>query len=74
MMATAINRVLMKLQGFQRTDFREDNNEACVTSPSPGNQVDGLPGGVSTGTVVASWDRRRRATIGIFDMKNITFD
>ena len=47
MMATAINRVLMKLQGFQRTDFREDNNEACVTSPSPGNQVDGLPGGVS---------------------------
>ena len=52
----------------------EGNKRACVTSPSPGNQVDGLPGGVSTGTVVASWDRRRRATIDIFDMKNITFD
>ena len=24
----------------------EENKRACVTSPSPGNQVDGLPGGV----------------------------
>ena len=47
---------------------------ACVTSSSPGNQVDGLPGGVSTGAVVASWHPGRRATIGENDMKNKGFD
>ena len=49
-------------------------NWACVTSSSPGNQVDGLPGGVNTGAVVASWDPDRRATIHIFDMKNKCFE
>ena len=52
----------------------EGNKRACVTSPSPGNQVDGLPGGVSTGAVVASWDSRRGATIRESDMKNKDFD
>ena len=50
------------------------HNAMCVTSPSPGNQVDGLPGGVSTGAVVASWDPDRRATIHIFEMKNECFE
>ena len=49
-------------------------NFPCVTSSSPGNQVDGLPGGVSTGAVVASWDPDRRATIHESDMKNKGFD
>ena len=45
------------------------HNGACVTSPLPGNQVDGLPGGASTEAVVASWHPRRRATIGTFAKK-----
>ena len=53
---------------------RKLHNQACVTSPSPGNQVDGLPGGVSTGAVVASWHPRRRATIDENDMKNKGFE
>ena len=48
------------------------HNAICVTSPSPGIQVDGLPGGVSTGAVIASWHRGRRATIGTFDMKTVS--
>ena len=52
-------------------------NHPCVTSSSPGNQVDGLPGGViksNTRAVVASWDPDRRATIHESDMKNEGFD
>ena len=49
-------------------------NWACVTSSSPGNQVDGLPGEPGTGAVVASWDPDRRATIHETDMKNTAFD
>ena len=60
---------------FERNTFKRILKKwACVTSPSPGNQVDGLPGGVSTGAVVASWHPGRRATIHIFDMKNKGFD
>ena len=39
-----------------------------------GNQVDGLPPAFNTGTMVASWHPRRRATIGTFDRKNKVFD
>ena len=43
------------MQGHLKDIFEsEKNNQACVTSSSPGNQVDGLPGGF----------------IAIFDMKN----
>ena len=39
-----------------------DTTSLCSTSSSPGNQVDGLPGALVD-------PPRRRATIGIIDMK-----
>ena len=36
---------------------KKRHNQACVTSPSSGNQVDGLPGGVSWSSAAASDNR-----------------
>ena len=71
---SAVNHLIKERIRAKRKSRERINNWACVTSPSPGNQVDGLPGGVSTGAVVASWHPRRRATINIFDMKNKGLD